>query len=338
MSKTIISVEKINSVNEHPNADRLEIVQVLGYQVVTQKGSFKVGDIVVYFPPDILLPQDVAERLEVTQYLKHAMFPGTDEKSQCRVGAARLRSVSSYGFVVPITSGGELIEIGADLTEAYGAHKYVAPVRSSAGDAEPELPAFHKYTSIENIQRYPDAFDDFDGDVVISEKIHGSNCRVGLVRDKDGDFVFCAGSHNVRRKHEGSLYWEFMNEKMMKMLTSIANQGCGDDPCHDVIVFGEIFGPGVQDMQYGLAEKSFRVFDISVNGRYMDYYFMVDVCELHGILTVPELFMGQLEPDCITRCTDGATKFGGVKEKFKGREGCVVRPSKKRIATHWVGA
>lgn len=40
----------------HPNADKLELIFVGGYQVVTQKGQFKPGDLAVYIQPDSVVP------------------------------------------------------------------------------------------------------------------------------------------------------------------------------------------------------------------------------------------------------------------------------------------
>lgn len=330
MSKTIISIERVNEVKPHPNADRLDIIQVLGYQVVTSRDNFEVGDLVAYFPPDLLLPPEQAKALGVTAYLKHSIFPGDIEKTPCRVGAARLRGTTSHGFCAP-TVGSEVIpaglEIGTDVTDMYGAHKYVAPIRQGAGDAEYSLPAFHKYTSIENIQRYPTAFTEGQP-VVITEKIHGTNCRLGLVRDNSGEFIFCAGSHKVRRKEGSGLYWEFMDENMMNMLSSLSDaDDCTGPPCHDVVVFGEIFGPGIQDLHYGRPGHDFRVFDISVDGQYLVYWDMVTTCDAHGLLTVPLLSAGDFSLGLVDAHTYGPSTFDEITGKFKDREGCVVRPT-----------
>ena len=323
MSKTAITLERVNSVESHPNADRLEVVQVLGYKVCTGKGNFQVGDLAVYFPPDILLPQNHSDDLGVTNYLKHAVLPGATEKTQCRVGAARLRGVASHGFVVPAGEAGIRIDsslgYGFDVTHLFDAHKYVPPVREGAGDAEPEIPTFHGYTSIENIQRYPGVF--MEGEpVVITEKIHGTNCRLGLVRDGD-EMIFVAGSHHVRRKPGSGLYWNAMTEEVKALLMWLSGY-----QRKSVVLFGEIFGTGVQDMDYGMTEKSFRAFDISLDGKYVAHDFMLERCTDANIPVVPELYRGEFSHEVVEEHTYGNTTFKGVKSKFKGREGCVIKP------------
>ena len=64
-------------------------------------------------------------------------------------------------------------------------------------------PWFPKYTDIEHYANYPTAIADGE-EVVITEKIHGTNTRCGLVlvAAEDGvpQWTWMAGSHDVRRK------------------------------------------------------------------------------------------------------------------------------------------
>lgn len=328
MSTTKITCERVNEVSQHPSADRLDIVQVLGYKVVAGRGQFKVGDLAIYFPPDILLPESVADQLGVKKYLKHSVYPGDVEKTQCRVGAARLRGIPSHGFIHGPVEG----VTGSDLTVRFGGVKYVAPVRKSAGDAMPELAAFHEYTSIENIQRYQDGIPMAER-CRYTEKLHGSNCRVGLVRDETGDFTFAAGSHKVRRaEYSGekrSLYWEPVDEPMMNLLTHL----CDEE--HNVVVFGEIFGPGIQDLDYGQPTHGFRVFDITVAGIYLDWVEVCQLCEAFDIETVPVLHIGYFDPKVVEHLTYGDTMVASadkIRSKFKGREGVVVTPLREQFS------
>ena len=331
MSTTKITCERVNEVEHHPNADRLDVVQVLGYKVVTGRDQFKVGDSAIYFPPDILIPEETAEELGVRKYLKHAVYPGDTEKSQCRVGAARLRSIPSHGFVHgPVSNDGGF---GADLTTRFSGVKYEPPVRVGAGDAMPELPTFHQYTSIENIQRYPDAIP-LGTMCRYTEKIHGTNCRLGLVKGDDGDWIFVAGSHKVRRdEYSGtkrSLYWEPMDASMLSLLTSLC------DEQHNVVVFGEIFGPGIQDLDYGHPTHAFRVFDITVDGVYLDWVDVVQVCDHYEIDTVPVLLINSFDPLTVETLTYGETTLANknqIRSKFKDREGVVVTPINEQFSS-----
>jgi RNA ligase (TIGR02306 family) len=326
MSTTAITCEKIEFVRNHPNADRLDIIKVLGYHVVTGRNDFKEGDKVFFFPPDILIPEHISLNLGVQKYLKESIYPGDIEKTKCRVSACRIRGVASYGFVIPVSNDWE---IGEDVTSMYEGHKYIPPV-TNHGDAARALPNFHIYTDIENIQRYPNLIP--EGTLVrITEKIHGTNNRLGYVKDENGHMMFVAGSHKRRLKSEyesgvPSMYWEPMTTDIQEVLKSISEQNDNAD----VIIFGEIFGPKVQDMHYGLNKKEFRVYDISVNSRYLDYQSVNVLLNQYNIPTVPILYIGPFNQDVVDEYTDGPTTFN-VTTGFKGREGIVITPLKEQL-------
>lgn len=74
MSDTFVEVVQVNEVRQHPNADRLEIAVVNGATVVVGKEAFKPGELAAYFPPNMLIPDELADSLGVTKYLKHAVW------------------------------------------------------------------------------------------------------------------------------------------------------------------------------------------------------------------------------------------------------------------------
>ena len=93
--------------------------------------------------------------------------------------------------------------VNTDVAEFYGIEKWEPPLKCEAGDSAPEHPWFPKYTDIEHYANYPTAIADGE-EVVITEKIHGTNARCGLVlaaaEDGAPQWTWMAGSHNVRRK------------------------------------------------------------------------------------------------------------------------------------------
>ena len=328
MSNINVSIEQVAEVVAHPNADRLEIIKILGTQTIAPKGEYKVGDRVVFFPPDILIPPAVSEKLGVQKYLKGCMMGGL--KLPCRVAACRLRGVPSYGFIIR----DELSDVilGTDVSAYYKAEKYEPPVstmdrRRFQGDCAADNPAFHKYTDIQNYWKYAPALP--EGTLVrITEKIHGTNSRIGYIRTEDG-YVRMAGSHKTNRKEydaasNHSLYWRPFQqiESIFPMLVALSNG------VHDVVIFGELFGPGIQDMDYGIVpgEVGYQVFDITIDGQYIDWDDLQVACEKYGVPTVPLLYRGPFSKQVLDLYTDGPTTLGSVRSKFTGREGVVVTP------------
>lgn len=84
----IASVERLISVEPHSNADRLDVVKVLGYQCVTERGLHQTGDLVIYIQPDSVLPEDATW---AESYRKYS--PG-------RIKACKLRGEWSEGIIV----------------------------------------------------------------------------------------------------------------------------------------------------------------------------------------------------------------------------------------------
>src|SRR5207247_145330 len=90
-SPLIVPVTKVISVKNHPNADCLSLVEVLGWQTCSRRNEFVEGDEVVYFAPDCVLPQELSDVLGVTSYLSNG-----------RVKQIRLRGEPSFGFAVQL--------------------------------------------------------------------------------------------------------------------------------------------------------------------------------------------------------------------------------------------
>lgn len=332
MSSLIVDVSRIEEIKSHPMADRVELVRTKGWWCVSQIGHWKVGEKCVYFPPDTVIPEALAEACDIVKYV--SPLPRNPDGSRppgYRIRAQRFRGEQSFGFIHKPED--QSWELGKDVVDIYGVTKYDPPI-SSEGDADTPVASFHAYTGIENIKNFPGILQDGE-EVVIEEKIHGTNSRVGIVLLPDEElgeaiWTFVCGSHAVRRKQfnqkgQPSRYWLPLTDEVKGLLVEVC------DGMNNVVVFGEIFGP-VQDMNYGLNSCSFRAFDISVNGKYLDYDDRNSLLANHGIDSAPCLYRGPFSWDTISKITDGPTTLCLPEKagKFKGREGVVVRPVKER--------
>jgi RNA ligase (TIGR02306 family) len=186
-------------------------------------------------------------------------------------------------------------------------------------------PRFHTYTDIQNYRKYSRAIPDGTA-VRITEKIHGTNSRIGII---DGEFM--CGSHNTVKKQLDkagniSTYWSPLvnNLNLGGMLEELAEGG------HNVIAFGEIFGSKVQFLDYGVVGRDgYRLFDISVDGQYLDWKVIQWWTQKYGIPLVPLLYEGPLTPEIVNQYVDGPTTVvepEKVHSQFKFREGCVITP------------
>ena len=322
-SSLLVPVATVTNVRPHPNADSLDICEVLGWQVVTGKGNLKDGDSVLYVPPDAVLPLELSDRFGVTKHL-----------SKGRVRQVKLRGEPSFGFAVPFNEAfvqGDCPVLD-NFADHFGITKYEPPVKLSMTDMAPENALFPKYTNIENMRNYPHLIKDGE-QVAITEKIHGTNCRVGIV---EGELM--AGSHGVVRKppsdpdgkpldfadkvYEGNIYWSpFALASVRELLNGLATEH------KQVILFGEVFGDRIQNLDYGHKGKlGFRAFDLFVDGNYLDYEDFKDTCDLYGVKTVPEVMVGvSFDLKVVKGLSSGKSAIADHM-----REGVVVRPMAER--------
>lgn len=308
MSSLVVPVTTIEKITPHTNADALELAHVLGWQLVIGKGEYSVGDKIVYFPIDTVLPLALSEKLNVTKYL-----------SKQRIRCAKLRGEPSFGLAIRPDQDWP---VGENVADYYGATKYEPPLRPQAGDMLPPHPLFVSYTDIENMRNFPAIFTPGE-EVILSEKIHGSNARVGRI---DGEWM--AGSMEVRRKQpeEGvfNTYWYPLSFQSVRSLLEDLSR-----THRQVILFGEIFGSKIQSFHYGLRNTlGFRAFDLLLDGRYMNWPDFLLLCGTYGVETVPVLATIPFDLESIKRYSEGKTML--MWENPHIREGVVVRPLQER--------
>lgn len=121
----LATIEQIESVIPHPEADRLSVVKVLGYDCVVPKDKYQGGEIIVFIQPDTVLPKDKAW---ANSYLKYC---------PTRVKATKLNSkfsIWSCGLVITLDELREFnlekYSIGTDVAGIIGVTKYEAKTTS----------------------------------------------------------------------------------------------------------------------------------------------------------------------------------------------------------------
>ncbi|HEY9704990.1 MAG TPA: hypothetical protein V6C58_21305, partial [Allocoleopsis sp.] len=122
----IATVETIRDIYPHTNADTLELAKVLNYQCVIKKGTYQIGEKVIFIQPDTVLP--------ITDWAKiyTVINAKSDDPKYRRVKAKRLRGEWSFGVVeklvlLPDGIYPDNYEIGQDVSELLGIVKYEPP-------------------------------------------------------------------------------------------------------------------------------------------------------------------------------------------------------------------
>ena len=137
------------------NQDKIKIVR----QAITKKNEYQVGDKVVIATTDAVIPQDLSDLMEVTNYLR---------KGQ-RVRTVKLRGVYSECLIIPLshTPRPGIYKEGDDMMKELNIFKYEPPVKMvqlSSGKTirYSENPNFLIYYKFPNQKNVPDMFNEED--------------------------------------------------------------------------------------------------------------------------------------------------------------------------------
>jgi len=290
---SVCFIAKINEVRAIEGADNIELVIAGGWNAITKKGEFKVGDETIIATTDAVIPETLSESMGVTSYLRKGN----------RVRTVKLRGVYSECLIIPMTylrgkttMGDFDLKEGSDCMEFLGIIKYEPPVKQIQLASGRKIKwrdnqNFHIYYKFPNLKNVDGMFTEQD-EVQITRKIHGTNARYGIVKkgklsfwdkvkkffrlaDEWIDYEYIYGSHNCEKGSDSQGFystdvWRTIAEKYdikAKLWEEAKRQG--SDIGEGLIVYGEIYGAGIQkNYEYGLTDIEFVVFDIKINGEY----------------------------------------------------------------------
>jgi RNA ligase (TIGR02306 family) len=320
-NNSVCYVARINEIKPIPGADNIEQAIVGGWNCIIQKGQYAEGGLVVVATTDAVIPQDLSDNLNVTNYLRKGN----------RVRTVKLRGVYSECLIIPfmyasISSNfyGQLVvkkvEEGTDCMDIMGIYKYEPPavqVQLSSGrkikyHQNPNFGVYYKFPNIKNVQGM---FTEED-EVEITRKIHGTNARYGIVKKKKisiwdkvkrffgnewVEYEYVYGSHNIEKGSDSQGFYDTdvwrtvadkynIREKLWELFKAAKelyniNEG--------ITIYGEIYGPGIQkNFDYGLKEIDYVGFDITINGEYCDTARSWAIQNILGLNYVPTLYYG----------------------------------------------
>jgi RNA ligase (TIGR02306 family) len=320
MSHHQVKVHPI-AIVPHDNADSLEIAQIQGYRAVVRKGQFSTGDLVAYIPQDSLVPDALIAEMGLEGRL------GGSAKN--RVVPVRLRGVFSQGLCLPARTGWTP---GQDVTAELGVTKYEPPIPTGFNGEVKNIGTQNTVAyDIENIKNFPDVFRDGES-VVMTEKLHGTCGQFILYHEDDGKVRFAAGSKGQGAKGLVFPVCEANASNVYVRIAMALNIEAKMRECFyaarlPVFVLGEIFGKGIQDLNYGTT-PSLRVFDVAKghrgDQRYIDDKDLEATCAEMQLPRVPVLYRGPFSEEALHAATNGKETLSGKQTHV--REGAVVRP------------
>jgi RNA ligase (TIGR02306 family) len=275
--RKLVSIQKVKAVSDIADSDFLELAHVMGWQCVVKKGEFTAGDLGVYFEVDSFLP--VEERYE---FLRNSSYrDNVDNGKGFRIRTVKMRGQLSQGLLLPIVKFPELADFkeGDDVTGKLGVKKWYIPETSTPGgiiigERPQGIPASDEI----RIQSALELLEQLKGKpYYITTKMDGTS---GIVYFIDGKIGCCSRNMEIRDE-EGALYWlpvykYGLKEKLIKYGKNI-------------VITGEICGPGIQKNKLRLPEIEWFVFDVKDwdAGSYLSYYKALEICGGLGLGFVP---------------------------------------------------
>lgn len=326
MSK-LATIEQIKKGTPHPNADRLDLVQVLGYQCVTQKGLYKEGDYVVYIKTDTILP----ELPWAEEYRKY---------SPKRVKAVRLRGEWSEGIILsvedfvaavqsknPYIGRSELMfkPEGSDVSELLGVTKYEPPVpqdlSAKAGRLPYELPKTDEERWENMVDKLP-----FGERVDVTLKIDGQSAT--YLYKLDEDYFGVTGRSLELKPEADNNYTRHIDKYYIAESLAVYCKTNGVS----LAIRGESYGQGIQNGKnnpHSQQEKGLAIFSVYLidERRYANkgdkFYFkgVADALEIPHVPILEEDVV--LTEELIQRYSTGLKRVGG-----KPFEGVVINHSR----------
>lgn len=328
------TIEKIQDIIVHPNADKLEIAKIRGYSCIIPKEKYAVGDIVIYIKPDSVLPE-LEWAKEYKQY------------APTRVKSIKLRNEWSEGIIVPLDV------LNGPVSNNYGTGSITEPttlpilfsfmktglygqvdsstylsIGSSVDDIldikhyEPILPQELNAVGVlpygigktdeerfESIDSLP-----YGEKVDVTLKIDGQSCSYYYKLDED---KFGVLGRKLEYPEDGNSLYAINAKKLNikeKLITFCKKYGVS------LCIRGEQYGNNIQKNQYNphssvpLNWAMFSVYLLD-SRRYAnkgDRFYYLDIAKELGLPTVPTLEVDiELTPILINHYAENIIKIGG---------------------------
>src|SRR5208282_1834954 len=160
MERKLVTIRKVMDIKSIPEADRIELIFIDGWQCISQKGNFQIGDLAVYHEIDSFLDTGKPAYDFLAKDAKT-----WEGKTGYRLRTKKLKKTLSQGLLIPISDFPELkkktLRAGDDVTELLGVVKWELPEPSqmntrTLGVQAARFPWFIPKTDEERVQNLPD--------------------------------------------------------------------------------------------------------------------------------------------------------------------------------------
>lgn len=341
MERKLASIQRVAKILPIPDADSIEIAQINSWKVVVKKGEFKEGELCVYFEIDSFLPME-----KEFEFLRKSSYKKMGDLEGFRLKTLRLRGQVSQGLCLPLSIlerddemkigiskrpwGDQLqlgpydnaivIEEGTDVTEYMCVLKYEPPIPASlAGKVKGGFPSWGRKTDQERCQNLTKRIQEeieIGSLFEVTIKLDGSSMSIGK---RDDEMVVCSRNLSLDLDQEGNSFVDLA--KSLGILERIKE-------FKNILISGELCGPGIQGNPENFGSHQFFVFDIFdvETQQYLAPKERLEIVEKLGLQHVPILHKSvSLEEIGLNSVEDILKYAEGPSLKSDIREGLVFK-------------
>lgn len=276
--RKLVTIQNVVNVSNIPDADRIEMIQILGWQCVSKKGEFKVGDRCVYFEVDAFLPVN-DNRYE---FLRASSYRNNEIMGEgFRIKTQKFRGQISQGLALPLSSFPELegIENDVDVSDILGVVKWDMPeMESDVGTVAGDKPYGIPTTDETRVQSIDELRKQLLGKkYYISTKMDGTSCTAYFI---NGEFGVCTRNNLLKDDGKSSMYAYMYRIGLAEKLRKYGK---------NIVIQGEFCGHGVQKNRLRLKQAEWYVFNVidADTMRLVNLNTMLEICKELGLKTVP---------------------------------------------------
>ena len=265
--RRLATIELVTDIRPIPDADKIVVCRVRGWDVVIGKDEFRAGDTVVYFEIDAMLP--------ITTPADQARYgflggPGQPSpKTDPATGntgyvlrTARKRGQYSQGLVLGLDRFPEInpdrAVIGTDVTDELGITKWEPPLPAElASKALGYRPSWVPATKEDRIENEAGIIPAFKGvPAVAREKIDGESTSYAVSPDNPDS----VSTRNVELRESDTPMWALARAHRIHALLRSTYPG------EHAVLQGETYGPGFKKNPLRVEAVAFAAFTLRVGG------------------------------------------------------------------------
>lgn len=246
----LVDIQPILSITSIPNADRIELARIQGWNSVIKKGDYNVGDLVIFVPIDTVI-----EPREWNKFL----WNKNDSTKDIRVHTMRLRGTVSQGIIFPLS----ILSLYTDtwtkennidtdeLARVLGISKYERPIDPKLrGEVAGSFPTFIlSRTDEDNLLSNPEVLNELNSCDVVEITLKCDGTSATFIKNSENVLKVC--SRNLELRDGDNIFWNVAHKYNIKELLPAG-----------YAFQGEICGPGIQKNPLALKEHELLIFNI----------------------------------------------------------------------------